>query len=152
MAELDVGGVKVKGGKGLAIFMALGTMIGTLYGGFEVYKDYMDMKDKLANLDVEAIAARNAVLETKLEEALSYAKDIKNDLRSDVIAVEKALGEVESRIRSVEGENRTTIQDAKKWFDERTANIDEKLTSMEERLGKRIQRALDNPLLKDMKQ
>jgi len=152
MAELDVGGVKVKGGKGLAIFMALGTMIGTLYGGFEVYKDYMDMKDKLANLDVEAIAARNAVLETKLEEALSYAKDIKNDLRSDVIAVEKALGDVESRIRSVEGENRTTIQDAKKWFDERTANIDEKLTSMEERLGKRIQRALDNPLLKDMKQ
>lgn len=152
MAELDVGGVKVKGGKGLAIFMALGTMIGTLYGGFEVYKDYMDMKEKLANLDVEAIAARNAVLETKLEEALSYAKDIKNDLRSDVIAVEKALGDVEGRIRSVEGENRTTIQDAKKWFDERTANIDEKLTSMEERLGKRIQRALDNPLLKDMKQ
>lgn len=152
MAELDVGGVKVKGGKGLAIFMALGTMIGTLYGGFEVYKDYMDMKDKLANLDVEAIAARNAVLETKLEEALSYAKDIKNDLRSDVIAVEKALGDVEGRIRSVESENRTTIQDAKKWFDERTANIDEKLTSMEERLGKRIQRALDNPLLKDMKQ
>ena len=70
MAELDVGGVKLKGGKGLAILMALGTMIGTLYGGFEIYKDYMDMKDKLANLDVEAIAARNAVLETKLEEAI----------------------------------------------------------------------------------
>jgi len=152
MAELDVGGVKFKGGKGLAILMALGTMIGTLYGGFEVYKDYMDMKDKLANLDVEAIAARNAVLETKLEEAISYAKDIKNDLRSDVIAVEKALGDVEGRIRLVESENRTSIQDAKKWFDERTANIDEKLTSMEDRLNKRLQRALDNPLLKDMKQ
>ena len=152
MAELDVGGVKLKGGKGLAILMALGTMIGTLYGGFEVYKDYMDMKDKLANLDVEAIAARNAVLETKLEEAISYAKDIKNDLRSDVIAVEKALGDVEGRIRLVESENRTSIQDAKKWFDERTANIDEKLTSMEDRLNTRLQRALDNPLLKDMKQ
>jgi len=152
MAELDVGGDKIKGGKGLAILMALGTMIGTLYGGFEVYKDYMDMKDKLANLDVEAIAARNAVLESKLEEAISYAKDIKNDLRSDVIAVEKALGDVEGRIRLVESENRTSIQDAKKWFDERTANIDEKLTSMEDRLNKRLQRALDNPLLKDMKQ
>jgi len=152
MAELDVGGVKLKGGKGLAILMALGTMIGTLYGGFEVYKDYMDMKDKLANLDVEAIAARNAVLETKLEEAISYAKDIKNDLRSDVIAVEKALGDVEGRIRLVESENRTSIQDAKKWFDERTVNIDDKLTSMEDRLNKRLQRALDNPLLKDMKQ
>lgn len=152
MAEIEFAGIKFKGGRMVAVAMGLSTLVGGLYGGFEVYKDYMDMKDKLANLDVEAIAARNAVLETKLEEALSYAKDIKNDLRSDVIAVEKALGDVEGRIRSVESENRTTIQDAKKWFDERTANIDEKLTSMEERLGKRIQRALDNPLLKDMKQ
>ena len=152
MAELDVGGVKLKGGKGLAILMALGTMIGTLYGGFEVYKDYMDMKDKLANLDVEAIAARNAVLETKLEEAIDYAKDIKDDLRSDVIQVEKALGDVERRIRDVESENRDTIKESKKWFDERTANIDSKLNALEERLNTRLQRALDNPLLKDMKQ
>jgi predicted nucleic acid-binding Zn-ribbon protein len=152
MAELDVGGVKLKGGKGLAILMALGTMVGTLYGGFEVYKDYMDMKDKLANLDVEAIAARNAVLETKLEEAIDYAKDIKDDLRSDVIQVEKALGDVERRIRDVESENRNTIKESKKWFDERTANIDSKLNALEERLNTRLQRALDNPLLKDMKQ
>jgi predicted nucleic acid-binding Zn-ribbon protein len=152
MAELDVGGVKLKGGKGLAILMALGTMIGTLYGGFEVYKDYMDMKDKLANLDVEAIAARNAVLETKLEEAIDYAKDIKDDLRSDVIQVEKALGDVERRIRDVESENRDTIKESKKWFDERTADIDSKLNALEERLNTRLQRALDNPLLKDMKQ
>ena len=152
MAELDVGGVKLKGGKGLAILMALGTMIGTLYGGFEIYKDYMDMKDKLANLDVEAIAARNAVLETKLEEAIDYAKDIKDDLRSDVIQVEKALGDVERRIRDVESENRDTIKESKKWFDERTADIDSKLNALEERLNTRLQRALDNPLLKDMKQ
>jgi len=136
MAELDVGGVKVKGGKGLAILMALGTMIGTLYGGFEVYKDYMDMKDKLANLDVGAVEARIDNAMVKLDEAIGYAKDVKNDLRSDVIQVEKAIGTVERRLRDMENENRFSIQEAKKWFDERTSSIDEKLTSMEERVNK----------------
>lgn len=150
MAEVDVGGVKLKGGKGLAVLMALGTMIGTLYGGFEIYKDYMDMKEKLANLDVGAVEARIDNAMVKLDEAIDYARDIKDDLRSDVIQVEKAITDVERRLRDMESENRTSIQEAKRWFDERTSSIDEKLTSMEERINQRLQRALDNPLLEDM--
>ena len=60
------------------------------------------------------------------------------------------MGDVEQRIRLVEGENRTNIQEAKKWFDERTAKVDEKLNALEERLNKRLRDALQNPLLKDM--
>jgi len=175
MAEVEVGGVKVKGGKSLAVLMGLGSLIGALYGGFEVYKDYMDMKDKLANLDVGAIEQRIDVAMVKLDEAIDYAKDIKNDLRSDVIAVEKALGDVEARIRLVEGENRESIQDAKKWFEDRSdkteaqlnnakeffenksSSVDDKIADMtklmndiEERLNTKLQRALDNPLLKDL--
>ena len=150
MAEVDVGGVKLKGGKGLAVLMAIGTMVGTLYGGFEVYKDYMDMKEKLANLDVGAVEARIDNAMVKLDEAIDYARDIKDDLRSDVIQVEKAITDVERRLRDMESENRTSIQEAKRWFDERTSSIDEKLTSMEERINQRLQRALDNPLLQDM--
>lgn len=147
MAELDVGGVKLSGGKGLAALMAIGSMIGALYGGFEVYKDYMDMKEKLANLEPEAIQQQIDVAMVKLEEGVSYARDIKDDLRSDVIAIEKALGEVEQRIRDTESENRAMVKEAQRWFDERTASIDEKLTALEERMDKKIQRALDNPLV-----
>jgi predicted nucleic acid-binding Zn-ribbon protein len=150
MAELDVGGVKVKGGKGLAVLMAIGSLIGVLYGGFEVYKDYTDMKEKLANLDVGAVEAKIDTAMVKLDEAIDYAKDIKNDLRSDVIQVEKAIGLVERRLRDMESENRTSIQEAKKWFDERTSSIDEKLTSMEDRVNKKLERALENPLLREM--
>jgi len=150
MAEVDVGGVKLKGGKGLAVLMALGTMVGTLYGGFEVYKDYMDMKEKLANLDVGAVEARIDNAMVKLDEAIDYARDIKDDLRSDVIQVEKAITDVERRLRDMESENRTSIQEAKKWFDERTTAVDDKLAALEERLNQRLQRALDNPLLEDM--
>lgn len=150
MAELDVGGVKVKGGKGLAVLMAIGSLIGVLYGGFEVYKDYTDMKEKLANLDIGAVEARIDTAMVKLDEAIDYAKDIKDDLRSDVIQVEKAIGLVERRLRDMESENRTSIQEAKKWFDERTSSIDEKLTSMEDRVNKKLERALENPLLREM--
>lgn len=150
MAEVDVGGVKLKGGKGLAVLMAIGTMIGTLYGGFEVYKDYMDMKEKLANLDVGAVEARIDNAMVKLDEAIEYARDIKDDLRSDVIQVEKAITDVERRLRDMESENRTSIQEAKRWFDERTSAVDDKLAALEERLNQRLQRALDNPLLEDM--
>jgi len=150
MAEVDVGGVKLKGGKGLAVLMALGTMVGTLYGGFEVYKDYMDMKEKLANLDVGAVEARIDNAMVKLDEAIDYARDIKDDLRSDVIQVEKAITDVERRLRDMESENRTSIQEAKRWFDERTTAVDDKLAALEERLNQRLQRALDNPLLEDM--
>lgn len=158
MAEIEIGGVKIGGGKGLAVIMALGSMIGALYGGFEVYKDYMDMKEKLANLEPETIQAQIDQAMIKLDEGVGYARAIKDDLRSDVIGIEKSLGEVEQRIRGVESENRQNIKEfqdesramikeAQRWFDERTANIDEKLISLEERMDKKIQRALDNPLV-----
>jgi hypothetical protein len=146
MAEVEVGGVKLSGGKGMAIMMGIGSLIGTLYGGFEVYKDYMDMKAKLANLEPEAIQQQIDVAMVKLDEGVSYAKDIKTDLRSDVIQVEKALGDVEQRIRETESENRQMVKEAQKWFDDRTQVLDTKLVSLEERLNKRITQALTNAL------
>ena len=47
MAEIEVGGITFKGGKMFAVAMALGSAIGVLYGGFEVYKDYQDMKEQI---------------------------------------------------------------------------------------------------------
>ena len=146
MAEVEVGGVKLTGGKGLAIMMGIGSLIGTLYGGFEVYKDYMDMKAKLADLEPEAIQQQIDVAMVKLDEGVTYARDIKNDLRSDVIQVEKSLGQVEARMRELESQNREMVQDAQRWFDERTAIVDRNSKDMEQRLQKQIQQALTNAL------
>ena len=49
MAELDVGGVKFKGGKIMVIITALTTFGGSLWGGFEFYKDYLDMKGQITS-------------------------------------------------------------------------------------------------------
>lgn len=169
MSEVEIGGLKVKGGKGLAFLLALSSLIGALYGGFETYKDYMEMKQKLADLNPGAIQKQIDISMIKLNEAVDYAKDIKNDLRSDVIQVEKSLSEVEQRIRNTESENRRMVdehqtwfitrqsdieknnRDARVFFDEKTSQVDQKLNDLEKRLNERLQRALDNPLVSEGK-
>ena len=39
--EVEFGGVKAKGGKIFAILIALSTLIGGLYGAFEIYQRYL---------------------------------------------------------------------------------------------------------------
>lgn len=47
MAEIEYGGVKASGSKLLLVIPLLGTIGGGLWGGFEFYKDYMDMKEQI---------------------------------------------------------------------------------------------------------
>ena len=70
MAEVEFGGMTFKGGKMMVLLTALSTLGGATWGAFEFYKDYMDMKEIIQNIDVDAIAARNAVIEKKLDEAI----------------------------------------------------------------------------------
>lgn len=149
MAEIEIGGIKFAGGKMFAVATALSAAVGALYGGFEVYKDYMDMKEQIQNYeapDLSEIEKQVALAVQRAEEAVVYTRDIKDTLRTDVIEVEKALSDVEQRAREMEQRNRDMVQDAQRWFDERTSNVDEKIIDLEERLDQRIQRALDNPL------
>ena len=45
--EVEFAGVKFRGGKIFVIITALTTLGGGLYGAFEFYKDYMDMKEAI---------------------------------------------------------------------------------------------------------
>ena len=47
MAELEFAGIKFKGGKIFVVITALTTLIGAMWGGFEFYKDYLNMKEKI---------------------------------------------------------------------------------------------------------
>ena len=47
MAEFEIAGVKFKGGKAAIVLTALSTLGGASWAGFEFYKDYMDMRDKI---------------------------------------------------------------------------------------------------------
>jgi predicted RNase H-like nuclease (RuvC/YqgF family) len=104
MAEFEFGGMTFKGGKMFAVLTALSTLGGAAWAGFEFYSDYMDMKEVVQNIDVDAIAAENQkVILTmdnqmiRIEEAIEYTRDIKSDLRADVMEMEALVERLEDK-------------------------------------------------------
>jgi|TARA_R110000796_G_scaffold14025_1_gene46054 hypothetical protein len=150
MAEFEVGGMTFKGGKAAVLLTALSTLGGTSWAAFEFYKDYMDMKEVVQNIDVNAIESRNKIIETKLDEAIEYTRDIKSGLRDDIISVEKQADRVEDQVRDSEEKVRVMIDKANERFENKRDSLKSDTTrdmkELEDRLGKKLQRALDNPL------
>ena len=150
MAEFEFGGMTFKGGKAAVLLTALSTLGGASWAAFEFYKDYMDMKEVVQNMDVNAIESRNKIIETKLDEAIEYTRDIKSGLRDDIISVEKQADRVEDQVRESEEKVRVMIDKANERFENKRDSLksdtDRDMKELEDRLGKKLQRALDNPL------
>ena len=102
MAEVEFAGMKFNGGKLPILFAALSSLAGALWGGFEFYKDYMDMKEIVQNIDIQEIKAENALVTTKLDEAIEYTRDIKNSLKDDIIRTEKVTDDTSARMKNLE--------------------------------------------------
>jgi len=117
MAEFEFAGMTFRGGKMMIVLTALSSLGGASWAAFEFYKDYMDMKEIVANIDVDAIAARNAVIETKLDEAIDYSRSIKNDLRDDFNRMEKNVDRVEDMARESDASVKDMIDKATERFD-----------------------------------
>lgn len=165
---IEFGGMSFTGGKAFALVTALSTLGGAAWGGFEVYKDYMDMKEIIQNIDTDAIAARNDLIEQKLDDAIDYTQSIKNDLRDQIRVLDDNVRLAESRVRDVEGQIRESestirqiVRDAEANFDAKRDSLqnqydnkasalrdttDQKIKDVEDRLNSKLQRALDNPL------
>ena len=64
MAEVEYAGVKVGGSKLLLILPLLGTIVGGLWGGFELYNRLMDAEEKISALQPQAILNEVARMES----------------------------------------------------------------------------------------
>jgi predicted nuclease with TOPRIM domain len=150
MAEVEFAGMTFKGGKMMILLTALSTLGGASWGVFEFYKDYMDMKEIVQNIDVDAIKAENTLVITKLDEAIDYSRSIKNDLRDDFNRMEANVDRVEDMVRKMEDEVNQTIDTASERFDNKRDSLyndtELKLQALEDRLNQKIQNFLDNPL------
>jgi len=150
MAEVEIAGMTFKGGKMAIILTALSTLGGASWAGFEFYKDYMDMKEIVQNIDVDAIEARNTQIEQKLDDAIEYTRDIKSGLRDDILSIEKQTDRVEDKARTMEERVRDMIDKASMRFENRRDSLisdnNRELKDLEKRLNDKIQKALDNPL------
>jgi len=138
MAEIEFAGLKFKGGKMVGIIIALSTLVGGLYGAFEVYKDYMDMKEQIQNYtapDLSYLEQEIAVIKSEIDSVLDevtivadVAKELKNDLKADVRRIETIVEDVEQRVK------------------EDSREQDRELKELKDDLELTIQKALNNPL------
>ena len=121
MAEVEIAGAKIKGGKMLLLLPILGTLGGGLWGGFEFYKDYMNMRERIESYeapDLSGFDKKLAVLREEMEslrtemdvvillekvikesadDARDYTKDIKRDLKDEMHHMSKQVDDIEKR-------------------------------------------------------
>ena len=130
--------------------------LGGLYGAFEVYKDYMDMKEKIETYvtpDLSGIQEQLSVIKKDMEgvkksvdESNGYTMDIKNDLKGDIRRLESVVDSVE---RQTKQSARDTDQDMKimnKNVEGKLQKLADDQEKLKHDIDKKIQRALDNPL------
>ena len=178
MAELEVAGIKFRGGKIFVILTALTTAAGGLWGGFEFYKDYLNMKEQIQSyvapdlsefdkniaLTKEEMSSKTELIQTEIDMLMQememmmaeirlvsdVANELKNDLRQDVRRVEKIVNDVEQQTkedsRDSAQELKITIKDIEDDMKKLEADIKEAQSELEEKIDKRIKRALENPL------
>lgn len=157
MAEIEFAGMTFKGGKMVVVLTALSTLGGALWGGFEFYKDYMDMKEIVQNIDVGAIEARNNEIEIKLDEAIAYTRDIKGSLRADIDRIERVSDSTSTRVKNIQDNiddrlrevstlTRETEKDVRDTMRNLENRIEADMDELDEELREALQKALDNPL------
>ena len=157
MAEIEFAGMTFKGGKMFVVLTALSTLGGGLWGGFEFYKDYMDMKEIVQNIDVGAIEARNNEIEIKLDEAIAYTRDIKGSLRTDIDRIERVTDATSARVKNVQDDIDERLREVSNLTRETEKDVRDQMRNLENRIEadmekleadqeEKVQKALDNPL------
>lgn len=139
---ISIGGYNFTPAKLMVAGAIVSSTLGFLYGAFEVYKDYMSMKEAIANYvtpDLSEIHKKLAVVSENSEKAVQYTQDIKNDLKGDIRRLEGIVDTVE---RSTKQTQRELDSDMKVLRKETEVAIKETNAN----LDRKIQRALDNPL------
>jgi BMFP domain-containing protein YqiC len=148
-SSIEIGGVRFTGGKMLVVITALTSTIGALYAGFEVYKDYMDMKKQIQEYvspDLSGINQKIAVLEENSAKAVEYTRDINNGLKSDIRRIETVLDSVERNAKQSQRDVDTTVRSVTQQINQLERDNAQELRTIRSELDKKIQKALDNPL------
>jgi DNA anti-recombination protein RmuC len=130
---IAIGGYEFTPAKLMIALTIVSSVLGGLYGTFEVYKDYQGMKKKIAEYVSPDLSELNKKMEITMqnsEKAVQYTQDIKNDLKQDVRRLEKVVEQVE--------------RDGKQLNRE----VDQDMRAIRKEIDSKIQKALDNPLAK----
>jgi len=164
---ISIGGYEFTPAKLMIAATIVSSALGGLYGTFEVYKDYMGMKKKIADYitpDLSEFDKRLAVIEQNSAKTSDYTRDIKNDLKSDLRRNETVTEQVERSVKVAQRETESEMREMRKGVREdlekarNEANtirkemadarreIEREVVQLKKEVDSKIQKAIDNPL------
>ena len=114
---ISIGGYEFTPAKLMVAFTLASSLLGGLYGAFEVYKDYQGMKKKIADYsapDLSGFDKRLAVMEENSGKTADYTRDIKNDLKGDIRRNESVTEQVERSVKTAQRESDQEMRDMRK--------------------------------------
>lgn len=164
---ISIGGYEFTPAKLMVAFTIVSSILGGLYGTFEVYKDYIGMKKKIAEYsapDLSGFDKRLAVIEENSQKTSDYTRDIKVDLKNDLRRNESVTEQVERSVKQAQRETESEMRDMRKAVREdlekarNEANtirremadarreIEREVVQLKKEVDSKIQKAIDNPL------
>jgi len=163
VAEVSIGGISFKGGKMMAIILALSSAVGALYGGFEVYKRFQDMSaaiEAYQEPDLSGFDKKIALVESETKAELELIKQQINGMKSELDLILDEINIVASTARELKDDLKTDLRnmeqdvrhiteivnDVEDRQKEDTREVMNELKIIEENLDLQINKALNNPL------
>ena len=159
---ISIGGYSFTPAKLMILGGIVSTILGGLYGAFEVYKDYQSMKEAIETYvapDLSEFDKRLATLEQRIvateasvNEANEYVRDIRNSLRTDIALIAKSVDEAERRNRELDRDVRAIANSLERDVNQRLRTMEREntqaLKDLEKKVDDKIQKAWENPLAK----
>jgi len=164
---ISIGGYEFTPAKLMVALTLVSSTLGGLYGAFEVYKDYVGMKKKIAEYsapDLSGFDKRLAVIEENSAKTSDYTRDIKTDLKNDLRRNESVTEQVERSVKQAQRETEAEMREMRKAVREdlekarNEANtirremadarreIEREVVQLKKEVDNKIQKAIDNPL------
>jgi DNA anti-recombination protein RmuC len=157
---ISIGGYEFTPAKLMIAATIVSSTLGGLYGTFEVYKDYMGMKKKIADYitpDLSEFDKRLAVIEQNSAKTSDYTRDIKNDLKNDLRrnetvteqierSVKQAQRETDTDLKTMQKDLRASLDRTRDDMDKLKRDTDSRLDKVSREVDSKIQKAIDNPL------
>lgn len=168
---ISIGGYEFTPAKLMVAFTLVSSLLGGLYGAFEVYKDYVGMKKKIAEYvtpDLTEIYKKMEVLDANTSKMTEYTNNIKNDLKNDVRRVEGIVEnmerstktsqrETDQAIKEIKKESDNTLKEVRRYSDQTIKDLNQEMTrnqketqaeirTLRKEVDDKIKKALDNPL------
>ena len=139
MAEIEYKDIKVGGSKLLLILPLLGTLIGGLWGGFELYNRLLIAEQKLNALNP-------ATIENEIVRLTELTDVIKDNLQGEISDASDLARRVDRTTAETQREIRNDVYEMEREMQKRFREMEQDIRDNKAELEEKIQTVLENPL------